>query len=187
MCFVLSYSLSYFVPVVEKAYTTLEVKIQILKSNARLSGSLWDRGFSLSLFSAAALPGLLPFTSSVFLTLMQILLPKLFSPCPSLPYFPYLDFVSLALCLLSQSIWNSSPFIHLFCFSPYPLLFSTNPCLPGHPPSPPPLYLPLCFTTSLPPALSLLSPPLLFFLQTESQFELSKQMRGVWDHLNIHK
>lgn len=40
MCFVLSYSLSYFVPVVEKAYTTLEVKIQILKSNARLSGSL---------------------------------------------------------------------------------------------------------------------------------------------------
>lgn len=44
--------------------------------------------------------------------------------------------------------------------------------------------LPVCFPRSSCPSAPLFLP---FFAWTESQFELSEQMRGVGDHLNGHK
>lgn len=83
---------------------------------------------------------------SVSLTLLQILLPKLFSPC--LPLFPYLDF-DLPLCLLSLTPLQTLPLssisvaslLTLYCSQPSLTPRPGMPRLPSaaSPPPPPPL------------------------------------------------
>lgn len=153
------------------------LKSNVCFSGTKQSGSLWDTSCSRSLLSPAALPGLLTLTLCVFPAPSQIPLPKLFSSSSLLALLSWLCLSRL----LPHPPSDSSPFIRLACLLPHLLLFLSIPHTPPgrrpSPPSPPPSH----------PTPRLPSPPLFFFLQTESQLELSKQMRGVWDHLNSHK
>lgn len=115
----------------------------MLKSSFCLSGTKQNQKQRLFSLSPAALPTLLPFTSPVSLTLLQILLPSL--PASPHPPSPYLDFVHQPLCLPSHFPSNSSPFIHLHRLPPHPFTVLNHPshpalvCLPSQPPPPPPL------------------------------------------------
>lgn len=123
------------------------------------------------------LPSLIYFpVLRLLLTPIQIVLLKLFFSCLSLPSCWFCLPLVYPLRYKIPSFYLSSRFI-LYHAS------HLNPGLPGHL-TPSPLWLPF-----ISPHLFFLHgcPPLLFFDQTESQFELFEQMRGAWDHLNSHK
>ena len=125
---------------------------------------MYDPTKTTSFFSPTCCPAL--FTSLDFLSaglnLMQILPPNFFYPCLS---FPYLDFAFAHLPPLA---------IHLKPIRSHPSLLPLSSPFYSPPAALKPAALfagppPLRSTASLPPA-TLLA-PLLFFVQTESQFE----------------